>query len=143
MARNRPVHFEIHADDPLRAVKFYTNVFGWNITKWDNPAMEYWVVMTGKAESGDPSTGSGQEKWPGIDGGLLRRKGPRPAADAPVNGYVNTMTVPNFDDTASKISANGGEVALPKFDLAGMGWLGYFKDTEGNIFGVMEEVKRK
>lgn len=131
MAHNRPVHFEIHADDPERAGKFYANVFGWEIKKWDNPAMEYWMVMTGKAEAGD--------KWPGIDGGLLRRKGPRPAADGPVNGYVNTMTVSNFDETAAKIIANGGEVALPKFDLAGMGWLGYFKDTEGNIFGVMEE----
>lgn len=132
MAHNRPVHFEIHADDPERAAKFYSNVFGWNISKWDNPAMEYWMVMTGKAETGD--------KWPGIDGGLLRRKGPRPAADGPVNGYVNTMTVPNFDETAGKVAQNGGEVALPKFSLAGMGWLGYFKDTEGNIFGVMEET---
>ncbi len=133
MAHNRPVHFEIHADDPERAAKFYTNVFGWEIKKWDNPAMEYWVVMTGKAAEGD--------KWPGIDGGLLRRKGPRPASDGPVNGYVNTMTVPNFDETAAKVAANGGEVALPKFPLAGMGWLGYFKDTEGNIFGVMEETQ--
>lgn len=25
----RPVHFEIHAEDPRRAVEFYSTVFGW------------------------------------------------------------------------------------------------------------------
>jgi hypothetical protein len=29
----RVAHFEIHADDPQRAVKFYSDVFGWTIEK--------------------------------------------------------------------------------------------------------------
>lgn len=29
----RVVHFEIPADDPGRAVKFYESVFGWQIQK--------------------------------------------------------------------------------------------------------------
>lgn len=32
---NRVVHFEISADDPTRAVNFYTNAFGWEIKKWE------------------------------------------------------------------------------------------------------------
>lgn len=139
MAHNRPVHFEIHAEDPERAAKFYTHVFGWDIKRWDSTAMEYWVVVTGKAAEGDPSNSSGHDKWPGIDGGLLRRRGPAPASDAPVSAYVCTMTVANFDETSAKILEEGGVIAFPKFELAGLGWLGYFKDTEGNIFGVMEE----
>jgi hypothetical protein len=30
----RVIHFEIPADDPRRAVKFYEKVFGWRIDKW-------------------------------------------------------------------------------------------------------------
>ena len=33
----RVVHFELPADDPERAVKFYEGVFGWQIQKWDGP----------------------------------------------------------------------------------------------------------
>ncbi len=55
----RVVHFEIHADDPERAVKFYQNVFGWELTKWGGPH-EYWVIKTGP----DGSLG--------INGGLVR-----------------------------------------------------------------------
>jgi len=42
----RVVHFEIHAGDCERAVKFYKAVFGWEFQKWEGPA-EYWMVMTG------------------------------------------------------------------------------------------------
>ena len=39
------VHFEILADDPERAFKFYLDVFKWKIEKWD--PFEYWLVTTG------------------------------------------------------------------------------------------------
>jgi predicted enzyme related to lactoylglutathione lyase len=29
------IWFEIPADDPERAIKFYEDVFGWKIEKWD------------------------------------------------------------------------------------------------------------
>lgn len=31
----RVIHFEIHASDPVRAAKFYTDVFGWKIKKYE------------------------------------------------------------------------------------------------------------
>jgi predicted enzyme related to lactoylglutathione lyase len=33
----RVVHFDINAADPERAVNFYQQVFGWQITKWERP----------------------------------------------------------------------------------------------------------
>ena len=123
---NRLVHFEIHADDPERAAKFYKDIFGWEITKWDSPAMEYWVVMTAPKDS----------KEPGINGGLVRRKGQRPDIGAPVSAYACTMQVDSIDDTIKKILAVGGIEALPKFAIPGMAWQAYYIDTEGNIFGV-------
>lgn len=131
---NRIVHFEIHADNPERVAKFYTDVFGWTITKWDSPVMEYWLVMTAPKDSKDP----------GINGGLMRRKGPAPAKGQPVSAFVCTMEVANIDETIQKILAVGGTEALPKFAISGDGWKAwqaYYIDTEGNIFGIHQLEK--
>ncbi|MEO5927053.1 MAG: VOC family protein [Patescibacteria group bacterium] len=122
---NRVSHFEIHAENPERAIEFYTKIFGWKITKWEGGQMEYWMVETG-----------GREEAGGINGGLVRRTGPAPANDGPISGYVCTMTVESYDDMHEKILANGGSVALPKMALVGMAWQGYYKDTEGNCIGI-------
>lgn len=94
--------------------------------------MSYWVCYTSgkKTKMGDPVT------EPGIDGGILARKGATPENGAAVNAFVTTMVVENYDVTAGNILAAGGTEAVPKFALAGMAWQGYFKDTEGNIFGI-------
>ncbi|MEK7156567.1 MAG: VOC family protein [Patescibacteria group bacterium] len=121
---NRVVHFEIQADDPERAAKFYREIFGWEITKFDSPAMEYWLVMTAPKDS----------KEPGINGGLLRRNAK--VEGKGVNAFVCTAQVDNIDGTIKKILAAGGTEAMPKFALTGMAWQAYYLDTEGNIFGV-------
>jgi predicted enzyme related to lactoylglutathione lyase len=121
---NRVAHFEIHADDPERAVKFYTEVFGWKITKWEGGQMEYWMVETGPREEAG-----------GINGGLIRR----PCAmvmGTGLNAYCCTMVVDNYDEMAAKILANGGKEAMPKMALVGMAWQGYYMDTEGNTIGL-------
>jgi predicted enzyme related to lactoylglutathione lyase len=122
----RVIHFEIHAEDPDRAVKFYQSVFGWKFTRAFVP-MEYWLIETVPTAA------------PGIDGGLLRRRGPAPAEGQPVNAFVCTVDSPSVDDSARAIEAHGGTIALPKMPIPGVGWLLYAKDTEGNIFGVMQE----
>ncbi len=122
---NRLAHFEIHASNPENLVAFYTSVFGWEIKKWEGGQMEYWMIMSGKSD--EPG---------GINGGLLRRHGPAPENGAAVNGYVCTMVVDNYDAFGEKILAAGGTVALPKMALVGMAWQGYFKDPDGNIFGL-------
>ena len=43
----RITHFEVPADDPARAQKFYSDVFGWKFDKWDGPT-EYWMAKTGE-----------------------------------------------------------------------------------------------
>ncbi len=123
---NRVVHFEIQAEDPQRAAKFYAQVFGWKIEKWDSPIMEYWMVMTAEKDSKDP----------GINGGLLRRSAKTPPQQCGTNSFVCTIQVDSFDKTSKKIENAGGIVAMPKFALPGMAWQGYFLDTEGNTFGV-------
>lgn len=119
----RIVHFEIHADNPARAAKFYTDVFDWKIEKWEGP-VEYWLVMTGP------------DNEPGINGGLMQRKSDQ-TGDI-IMAYVCTAQVDSVDDSVAKALACGGQLALPKMPVPGVGWLAYCKDTEGNIFGMMQ-----
>jgi predicted enzyme related to lactoylglutathione lyase len=93
---NRPIHFEIPAENPERAIKFYEKVFGWKFERWNGP-MEY-----------------------------------------PAQPCVNTMDVADLDATIGVIEGAGGLCAVPKMPIPGVGWLAYFKDTEGHIFGAMQ-----
>ena len=115
----RVVHFEINVDDPERAVKFYTDAFGWEIKKWEGP-IDYWLVMTGPNDK------------PGIDGGLMRRQDPTAAT-------VNTIDVPSVDEYSAKITEAGGKLIQPKQAIPGVGYMAYFQDSEGNTFGIFEE----
>ncbi|HSK68810.1 MAG TPA: VOC family protein [Candidatus Limnocylindria bacterium] len=122
---NSVVHFEILADDPVRAMDFYRGVFGWRFEDYrDFVGSPYWGVIT-KDESGA-----------GIDGGLMGRQGPAAPAGASPTGFVCTVEVADFDATAETIKALGGAEKTPKYALTGMAWQGYFTDTEGNLFGI-------
>lgn len=125
---NRPVHFEIYAQDPARAATFYKTVFGWKIDQWGEN--QYWMVVTGEEDKENPS------KYPGINGGMMIRKGDAPVDGQPVNAYVCSLFVENIDESIAKIEAAGGKMAVAKFAFPGMAWQAYYKDTEGNIFGL-------
>lgn len=114
----RPIHFEIPVENPDGAIAFYSKVLGWKFTKWDGPA-DYWLISTGDS------------KEPGIDGGLLRRRDP-------AQPCVNTVGVPNLDETVKTVESNGGRCVVPKMPIPGVGWLAYCKDPEGNMFGLMQ-----
>jgi uncharacterized protein len=123
---NRPIHFEIQADDCERAVAFYKTVFGWEFQKWEGLPTEYYLVMTAPMGSQEP----------GINGGLLKRPTKTPPHEHGTNAYVCSVKVDNFDEIAGKILSAGGIEAMPKFAIAGMAWQGYYLDTEGNTFGL-------
>ena len=114
----RVIHFEIPADDPERAVDFYKKVFGWKIDKWGGP-VNYWLVTTG------------EEKEPGINGAITEKSENVPAT-------TNTISVPSFDEAVKKIAEAGGKVLMPKMAVPGVGYMTYCKDTEGNVFGIMQ-----
>lgn len=112
-------HFEINADDPLRAKSFYENVFKWKIEKWEGP-LEYWLIN------------AGDEDEPGINGGLQKRENKEDA-------ITNYITVKSVDDIIKKIEENGGKIIKPKSPIPRVGYYAIFKDTEGNRLYLMEE----
>jgi len=114
---NRVVHFEINADQPERAAQFYSRVFGWKIQKWDGP-VDYWLASTGEG--------------PGIDGAIKWRS-------EPTLSIVNTIQVPSVEEFISRVEECGGKVLTPRMTIPGVGYHSYCRDTEGNIFGIMQE----
>ncbi len=115
----RVVHFEIVADDAERISKFYQNVFGWRVEKWEGP-MDYWFLMTGDKEE------------PGIDGAFGLRQSFEDVT-------VNTIDVDDVEKYVKLVEENGGEIVRPKEVIPGVGYLAYFKDTEGNLWGMMKD----
>ena len=111
------IHFEIPANDTKRAVAFYKEVFGWKFDKYEG--MDYWLASTG------------EEKEPGIDGAIAEKDASHPTT-------INTISVPSFEDAVKKINASGGATLGPKMTVSSVGYMAYCKDTEGNIFGIMQ-----
>jgi predicted enzyme related to lactoylglutathione lyase len=118
------VHFEIPADDPRRASKFYSDVFGWRIQQWEN--MPYWIVSTTESDQ------NGTPRNPGaINGGMGKREGP-------LKSTVVTIRVNDIDRALKTIEANGGKTVQKKQPIGDMGFTAYFKDSEGNVVGLWQ-----
>jgi predicted enzyme related to lactoylglutathione lyase len=122
---NAPSYFEIQADDPGRARRFYGEIFGWKFTRVDGLPVEYWRIET-----------------TGLRGGILRRPAKTPPHECGTNAFVCSMEVADFDKTAKQIETLGGVVALPKFAVPSICWQGYFVDPEGNTLGIFQVDER-
>lgn len=127
---NRPIHFEIQADDADRAKKFYENCLGWKIEKSTMPGvgMDYWMIMTGEG--------------PGINGGLYKR------SDNPMRKITTfdcTIQVSDLDKVIEAIKANGGKIepwdGKEKWEMKGLGWFARGVDSEGNVFGLLQPTE--
>jgi len=123
----RVLHFEIHAEDPDRAQRFYAEVFGWSIQPYGGP-LDYRLVTTGP--DGDV----------GINGAILKRQGPPPQDGQAVDAFVCTIGVDSIEQTERAVPAAGGRQVAERTEVPGVGRLAYFQDTEGNLFGALQPV---
>lgn len=122
-------HFEIPADDPARARKFYESTFGWKMHHM--PEMDYTMVMTGASnEQGMPTE-------PGYIGGGIGKR------NANLAHPVLTIIVDEISTAEKEITKNGGKILQKKQPIGdgAMGFTGYFKDSEGNIIGLYQAGK--
>lgn len=120
------VYFEVQADNPERAIEFYTSIFNWTFTPQPEAGWPYWTIAPTSTESEAAE----------VMGGLLKRPAETPPPEHGTNAYVCTMLVDDFDATEVSILSAGGIEAMPKMRLEQGGWQGYFVDTEGNTFGI-------
>src|SRR5437764_10502506 len=109
--------FEIPADEPERASRFYSSLFGWKIKKFPG-MMDYWHIDTG-----------GSDDTP--DGGLMKRKHP----GQPITNYI---AVPSVDKAATKVQTLGGKICMGKTAVPQMGYFVVCQDPENNMFALWE-----
>ena len=114
----RVVHFEITADDPVRAAEFYRKAFDWDVTDWGGPS-RYLLATTGPATN------------PGINGAITERQDH-------VQPVINSIDVDSWERAAQAVKEAGGEVLMPKTPITGVGYFAYCRDTERNVFGILE-----
>ena len=123
-------HFEIPADSPDRARKFYSTVFGWKMNVM--PEMDYTMVSTGAVDD------QGMPKAPGFIGGGIGKRGGH------LMHSVVTIMVDDISAVEKVIEKHGGTILQKKQAIGdgSMGHTGYFKDTEGNVVGLYQWPKQ-
>lgn len=115
---SRVIHFDLSADHPERAAKFYGLVFNWKVTKWEGPE-DYWLIQTGTEEE------------PGVTGGIAERIKPEDTTAV-------VFDVESIDEATKKVVEAGGKIREGKKAIPGVGYLVMCRDTEGNTFGIMQ-----
>jgi hypothetical protein len=113
------VHFDVPAEDPERAKKFYATLFDFRYQPV--PELQYTLITT-----------SNLDGTPGIGGGLGKRMDPS-------QRMMNYFGVKSIDAAMKQVTKLGGTLVSPKMPVPGMGWLVNCMDTEGNAFGLWEE----
>jgi uncharacterized protein len=108
------VHWEVQARDPSAQIRFFGELFGWNVDA-NNP-QNYGMV-------GPAGPGS-------IGGGIGATTDDAPRATF----YVQ---VPSIADTLDKAATMGAATVMPRTDI-GMVVMAQFRDPEGNIIGLVE-----
>jgi predicted enzyme related to lactoylglutathione lyase len=114
---------ELATRDLPTALEFYSKLFGWELTQTKVTEMDYKeIVIDGVAYGGMMAI---DENW-----------GPEP----PPSHWNNYIAVENADETAEKITANGGTVRVPPFDAPGVGRMAMVADPSGANFAIIQFV---
>jgi len=116
------IWFEIPADNPDRAQKFYQQLFGWKITPFPGAVENYRHIDTGGADASP-------------DGGMLPRM-------YPGHTITNYVLVDSVSKAAAKVTKLGGRICKEKTAVPQMGYFIICKDTEDNTFALWERNEK-
>lgn len=129
---NKVVHFEIPTNDHARAKRFHGDVFDWHLQDMPGGADTYTFAITSPVDEQFQHRESGA-----INGGMFQR-----SPQLPVHNPVITIGVDSIDDHARHIEAASGTMVVSKGEVPEMGYYAYFKDTEGNLMGLWENLRK-
>jgi len=116
MSPKNPVgYFEIPVNDLDRAIRFYTEVFGYEFERTSVDSNEMaWFPINEAASGISGALAKGESYVPSTKGTLV---------------YFNTD---NIDQVLSRVNSNGGKTLYPKTSIGELGWVAEFEDSEGN-----------
>jgi len=116
-----PIWYELLSTDPDASKAFYDQVIGWTIGTKPDGDIDYRMIETGAGES---------------VGGVMRLS-PEMQAGGARPRWLFYVGVDDVDATVQKITAAGGSIHLPAFDMPDVGRLAMLADPQGNPFYVM------
>ncbi len=114
------IWYELMTHDPDAAKRFYDHVVGWTIEAAPSGEMDYRMIDTGT----------------GLVGGVMRLTEAMTAADARP-GWLGYIGVDDVDATVASVTASGGSVLMPAYDIPGIGRLALLADPQGAPFYIM------
>ncbi len=116
--------------DEERAKKFYSEIFGWKLSKMGNEYGGYVMCQTG------PTDEKGMPQRPAfINGGMFTKGGKNP-----VTSPVLVIAVDDCDATVKKVESMGGKLVGEIMDIPNVGRYAYIQDSEGNTIGVIKPI---
>jgi predicted enzyme related to lactoylglutathione lyase len=116
---NPVVHFEVAAKDADAQREFYTSLFGWGTTVYEDA--DYTMFQT----TDDDADGHN-----GINGGLMQH----PQGASHLTVYIE---VDDVDAYVAKATEHGATTVMPPMDIPGdRGRIALFTDPEGNVVGL-------
>lgn len=128
MKKHPVVHFEMPADNRERAIKFYSEAFGWEMNQL-GPEMDNYILAATAETNAD-----GMPSQPGtINGGIYQR------GDGDTATHL-VISVDNLDTHIEIVRQAGGEILGEPMDIPGIGRFIMIKDTEGNKVGLLQPV---
>ena len=127
---NPVVHFEMPYENSDRVVKFYSQVFGWQMNNTGAEMGNY--VLAGTTETDE----NRMVKTPGtINGGFFAKNPEWPAQYPSV-----VISVKDINAAMKNINAAGGKVLGDPMDIPGVGKYVSFMDTEGNRVSILQPI---
>lgn len=110
------VHFEVPADDTSRALKFYSEKFGWSFQSIEGP-IEYHMAQVSE----------------GLGGAIHRAD-----QGGGIPGIFVYFDVGDINEGVQRVRSLGGTAEDPG-PVPGQGWFARCSDTEGNQFGLWQD----
>ena len=126
---DRVCHFEVPFEDKERSEKFYSSVFGWQITPAPGDMPYVFAITTPVNDHHQP------EKPGGINGGMYPR-GDEGGSKSP----VIVIEVESCEQRLKDVEAAGGSVVVPVQQVGDMGLYAQVTDTENNIIGLWQPL---
>ncbi|WP_405134682.1 VOC family protein [Nocardia sp. NBC_01388] len=112
-----PCWIDCQVDDPAKAGEFYAELFGWDVRGAGEDAGGYLMALR--------------------EGQAIAGVGPKPEGGVP-SVWTTYFAVAEADATAERITAAGGRILVPPFDVMEFGRMFVAADVSGAPFAVWE-----
>jgi predicted enzyme related to lactoylglutathione lyase len=112
--------FDIPSADFDRAVKFYSEILGEEVRVDDSMGQKLGFFPMDR--DGD------------VGGDIVPPNPNNKPSSFGTRVYLNCEG--RLDDVLSRVTAAGGKIVEPKFNIGEPGWIAFIEDTEGNVVGL-------